>query len=123
MLHGVLYDMNGKEVDADFECKSLQSSTQEGKQHEVHTMASQRVVFSFDEDSLQTLTSVKERGGFPSLGMAVRESIQLSDFLQNLVDKGFSEIIVKNPDTNQEKTIVISSLQKLANKKSASAVK
>ncbi|MBV8895788.1 MAG: hypothetical protein JO051_04700 [Acidobacteriaceae bacterium] len=66
---------------------------------------------------------MKERGGFPSLGMAVRESIQLSDFLQNLVDKGFSEIIVKNPDTNQEKTIVISSLQKLANKKSASAVK
>ena len=82
-------------------------------------MASQRVVFSFDSDSLQTLTNVKERGGFPSLGMAVRESIQLSDFLQNLVDKGFSEIIVKNPDTNQEKTIVVSSLQKLANRKAA----
>ena len=86
-------------------------------------MASQRVVFSFDEDSLQTLTSVKERGGFPSLGMAVRESIQLSDFLQTLVDKGFSEIIVKNPETNQEKTIVISSLQKLANRKAATTGK
>jgi len=39
------------------------------------------------------------------------------------VYKGFSEIIVKNPDTNQEKTIVISSLQKLANRKTAAVGK
>lgn len=82
-------------------------------------MATQRVVFSFDPESLETLNTVKERGGFQSLGMAVKESIQLSDVLQNLVDKGFSEIIVKNPDTQQEKTIVITSLQKLANRKAA----
>ena len=77
----------------------------------------QRVVFSFDANSLEALNNVKERGGFPSLGMAVRESIQLSDFLQGQVDKGFTEIIVRNPDTNQEKTIVVSSLQRLADKK------
>jgi hypothetical protein len=83
-------------------------------------MASQRVVFSFDPESLATLNQVKERGGFQSLGMAVKESIELSDFLQNLVDKGFSEIIVKNPETSQEKTIIVSSLQKLAKRKAAS---
>jgi hypothetical protein len=55
--------------------------------------------------------------------MAVRESLQLNDFFQTLVDKGFSEIVVRNPDTQQEKTIVISSLQRLASKKSRATVK
>jgi hypothetical protein len=88
------------------------------------TMAvSERVVFSFDPTSLETLNQVKEKGEFSSLGMAVRESLQLNDFFQNLVDKGFSEIVVRNPDTQQEKTIVISSLQKLANKKARGTVK
>ena len=82
-------------------------------------MATQRVVFSFDKDSLATLQHIKERGGFQSLGMAVKESIELSDFLQDLVDNGFSEIIVKNPQTNEEKTIIVSSLQKLAKRKAA----
>jgi hypothetical protein len=70
---------------------------------------SERVVFTFDPTSLQTLNHVKEKGDFSSLAMAVRESVQLNDFFQNLVDKGFSEIVVRNPETQQEKTIVISS--------------
>ncbi len=94
------------------------------KKENTKTMAvSERVVFSFDPTSLETLNQVKEKGEFSSLGMAVRESLQLNDFFQNLVDKGFSEIVVRNPDTQQEKTIVISSLQKLANRKSRGAVK
>ncbi len=52
-----------------------------------------------------------------------RESVQLNDFFQNLVDKGFSEIVVRNPDTPQEKTIVISSLQSLANENARTVLK
>lgn len=75
---------------------------------------SQRVVFSFDDNSLESLKQVQDRGEFPSMGTAVRESIQISEILQDQVAEGFSEIVLRNPKTNQEKTIVIPSLRKIA---------
>jgi hypothetical protein len=77
----------------------------------------QRVVFSFDENSLSALNTVKKRGGFTSLGSAVRESIQLNEFLQDQAAKGFSEIVLRDPESQKEKTIMIPSLQKLAKDK------
>ena len=74
----------------------------------------QRVVFTFDDSSLDSLKQVKERGDFASLGTAVRESVQLSEVLQDQVADGFSELILRNPATKQEKTLVIPSLRKLA---------
>jgi hypothetical protein len=75
---------------------------------------SQRVVFTFDDNSLATLKQVKEKGSFGSLGTAVRESLTLSDTLQDQAVQGFTEVVVRNPKTNQEKTIIIPSLQKVA---------
>ena len=74
----------------------------------------QRVVFSFNDNSLDSLKQVQSRGDFPSMGTAVRESIQISEILQDQVAEGFTEIVLRNPRTNQEKTIVIPSLQKIA---------
>jgi hypothetical protein len=74
----------------------------------------QRVVFTFDTSSLQSLKQVKDKGQFSSLGMAVRESIQLSEVLQDQVANGFTEVVLRNPKTNQERTLVIPSLQKVA---------
>jgi len=82
---------------------------------------SQRVVFTFDEGSLDSLKQVQSRGEFASMGTAVRDSIQLSEILQDLVANGFSEVVLRNPGTNQEKTLVIPSLQKIA--KAATAAK
>jgi hypothetical protein len=75
---------------------------------------SQRVVFTFDNSSLATLKQVKEKGEFGSLGTAVRESLTLSDTLQEQVAQGFTEVVVRNPKTKQEKTIIVPSLQKVA---------
>jgi hypothetical protein len=75
---------------------------------------SQRVVFSFDEKSLESLKQVQGRGDFSSMGTAVRDSIQLSEILQDQAVEGFSEVVLRNPKTNQEKTILIPSLRKLA---------
>ena len=72
----------------------------------------QRVVFTFDEQSLNTLKTVKEKGAFSSLGTAVRESVQLSEILQEQVAEGFTEVVLRNPQTNQEKTIVVPSLRR-----------
>jgi hypothetical protein len=75
---------------------------------------SQRVVFTFDENSLESLKQLQQKGEFTSLGTAVREAVHLSEVLQDQITAGFSEVVLRNPKTNQEKTIVIPSLQRVA---------
>ncbi len=77
---------------------------------------SQRVVFTFDESSLGSLKQVQERGEFSSMGTAVREAVQLSEVLQDQVNQGFTEVVLRNPRSNLEKTLIIPSLQRLAKK-------
>jgi len=67
------------------------------------------------------LKQVKENGSFSTLGTAMRESIQLSETLQEQVAGGFTEIVLRNPTTNQEKVIVVPSLRRVA-KKAAKAL-
>lgn len=73
---------------------------------------SQRVIFTFDDSSLKSLQKVTNTGGFKSLATAVRDSVQINEVLQQQVADGFSEIVVRNPKTKKEKTLVIPSLQK-----------
>ena len=75
---------------------------------------SKRIVFTFDERSLGSLEQVKEKGGFHSLGTAVRESILINQALHDQASEGFSEVVVRNPKTKQEKTLVIPSLKATA---------
>jgi hypothetical protein len=74
---------------------------------------SQRVVFTFDDSSLESLKQIQERGDFSSMGTAVRDSIQISEVLQDQVADGFTEVVLRNPRTKQEKTLVIPSLRKI----------
>ncbi len=71
----------------------------------------QRVVFSFDERSLESLQKIKDQGRFSSMGEAVRESLQISRALQSQAGQGFSEIVVRNPETKEERVIVIPNFQ------------
>lgn len=71
-----------------------------------------RVVFSFNDRSLDQLEQFKERGGFSSLAEAVRFSLQISGSLQQQSQKGYTEIIVRNPDTNKELVMAIPQLSK-----------
>lgn len=70
----------------------------------------QRVVFSFDERSLESLQRIREQGRFSSMGDAVRESLQISRALQSQAEQGFSELVVRNPQTGEERVIVIPNL-------------
>jgi hypothetical protein len=71
----------------------------------------QRVVFSFDERSLESLQKIEEQGRFTSMGEAVRESLQISRALQSQATQGYSEIVVRNPETKEERVIVVPALQ------------
>ena len=77
------------------------------------TKKSKRVAFTFDERSLTTLEEMTDEGHFSSMADTVRESLQISHALQNQAKKGFTEVIVRNPETNEERVIIIPSLQSL----------
>lgn len=70
-----------------------------------------RVVFSFDERSLESLEKLTEQGRFSSMADTVRESLQISRALQGQALQGFTEVIVRNPETNEERVMVIPNLQ------------
>jgi Arc/MetJ-type ribon-helix-helix transcriptional regulator len=71
----------------------------------------QRVVFSFDERSLESLQRIRQQGRFSSMADAVRESLQVSHALQSQAEQGFTELVVRNPQTGDERVIVIPNLQ------------
>jgi hypothetical protein len=74
----------------------------------------QRVVFRFYERSYDSLQQIKDRGRFSSMGEVVKESLQISRALQSQASQGFSEIVVRNPETKEERVIVVPNLQTAA---------
>lgn len=66
-----------------------------------------RVVFSFDERSYDSLEKIKEQGHFSSLADTVRQSIEVSGALQSQAQQGYSEVTVRNPETGEERVLVI----------------
>jgi len=74
---------------------------------------SKRVTFTFDERSLDTLEDMTEEGHFSSMAETVRESLKISRALQSQAKKGFTELNVRNPETGEERVIVIPHLESL----------
>jgi hypothetical protein len=66
-----------------------------------------RIMVTFDESSSEALNKLTERGKFSSTAAAVRKSLEVTDALQQQVSEGFTEIVVRNPKTNQQKIMVI----------------
>ena len=70
-----------------------------------------RVVFTFDERSLESLQRLTDQGRFSSMADTVRESLQISRALQSQAGQGFTEVRVRNPETTEERVLVIPTLQ------------
>ena len=66
-----------------------------------------RLVFTFDKRSLESLEKIKQQGRFSSLADTVRNSLQISKALQSQGEQGFKEVVVRNPDTKEERVLVI----------------
>lgn len=67
---------------------------------------SKRVVFTFDDASVKTLQQMTEEGSYCSMAECVRESLQITQAIQSQAQRGFTEIILRNPNTNQERTLI-----------------
>jgi len=72
--------------------------------------AAKRLVFTFDERSIESLEKIKKQGCFSSYADAVRQSLQISKALQAQGQQGFKEVIVRNPETKEERVLVIPEL-------------
>jgi Arc/MetJ-type ribon-helix-helix transcriptional regulator len=81
------------------------------KKERIMAKTTKRVVFSFDERSLESLEKLTEQGRFSSMADTVRESLQISRALQSQANQGFTEVLVRNPETNEERVLVIPTLQ------------
>lgn len=68
---------------------------------------SKRFLFTFDPRSEQNLRKLTDDGGFPSASDAVRDALRMARTLQEQERLGFTEVVVRNPETNQEKVIVL----------------
>ncbi|GGB76493.1 hypothetical protein [Deinococcus soli (ex Cha et al. 2016)] len=68
---------------------------------------SKRVAFTFDDHSVRTLEQMTQEGRFSSMADTVRNSLQISRALQTQAKKGFSEIVMRNPDTQQERVVIL----------------
>lgn len=79
-------------------------------------MQSKRVAFTFDERSLDALEDMTREGSYNSMADTVRESLQISRALQTQAKQGFSEIALRNPDTGEERVVIIPHLQALKKK-------
>jgi Arc/MetJ-type ribon-helix-helix transcriptional regulator len=70
---------------------------------------SKRILFTFDPRSHQNLRELTDTGGFPSASDAVRDALKVARALQDQARLGFTEVVVRNPVTNQEKVMVLPS--------------
>lgn len=70
----------------------------------------QRIVFSFDDRSLDSLKKIQDDGNYPTMANAVRDSLQISRALQQQAEQGYREVIVRNPETGEERIVVIPNL-------------
>ena len=68
---------------------------------------SKRIMFTFDRRSYDVLTSLKEAGQFTSMAHAVRDALSMVRALQEQAKQGFTEIVARNPETKEERVLVL----------------
>ena len=66
---------------------------------------SKRVVFTFSADSLSALEKLQADGEYASMADTVKDSLQILWVLQKAAKQGYTELVVRNPETDDEKLI------------------
>ena len=66
---------------------------------------------AFDEKSLASLEQLTHDGGFKTMDDALSESLRLSHTIHSEARDGFTQVVLRNPKTNEERVVVVPSLQ------------
>lgn len=72
------------------------------------------VLLTFDDGSLATLTQMTTDGHYTDPADTLRESLQITATFMTQAKRGFSEVIVRNPRTGDERTVEIPRLALIA---------
>lgn len=64
-----------------------------------------RIVFSFSEESYRTLKKIQDVGQFATSAEALRAALSVINALQQQGDEGFTEIIVRNSKSGDERVL------------------
>ena len=78
------------------------SETRKGEREKV----SKRVVFTFEAESFSSLEKLQEDGDYPSLAETVKDSLKILWAVQKQAKQGYTELIVRNPNTDTEKLVL-----------------
>lgn len=72
---------------------------------------SKRILFSFDSRNYRNLRDLVAIGRFSTTSDAVRDAVQVARALHDQAQEGYTEIVVRNPKTQQERVVIVPSLQ------------
>lgn len=65
-----------------------------------------RLSFIFDEHIFAITKDLTEAGHYASMADMMREVLIISHAIRYQVQQGFTELVVRNPDTKEERVIV-----------------
>ena len=74
----------------------------------------ERVVFTFDSESLADLRRIQRNGGYADLAATVADALQILAALQGTAMRGSDEIFVRDSKTGMENQFLIKSVTDLA---------
>ena len=69
-------------------------------------MNHKRVIFTFAPESLTALEDIQETGGYATLADTVKDSLQILWAIQKGAKQGYTELILRNPKTDNEKIVL-----------------
>jgi hypothetical protein len=74
-------------------------------------MGNKRISFTFREKALRILEEMTREGNFASMVEIIQKSLQTCCILQKQAQDGFTEVIVRNHETGEERVIIVPPLQ------------
>ncbi|KQR33139.1 hypothetical protein [Deinococcus sp. Leaf326] len=72
------------------------------------------VLFMFDDGSFGALSQMTTEGNYADPADTLRESLQINATFMTQAKQGFTEVIVRNPRTGDERTLEIPRLSLIA---------
>lgn len=67
----------------------------------------QRVIFSIDVDTLNTIREIQADGGYKDLAETVQDSLIILRAIQTQAKEGFTDVVTRNTDAGDERIITI----------------
>lgn len=73
-----------------------------------------KVLFTFKDNHLEKLLQIQKEGSYTTPMECLGEALRILNGLQEQAKEGYYEIIVRNPRTGEERTVVLDRFMKIA---------